>query len=77
MTSVVCHADMSLNNNKSFIFPQIRVTMTGIEFLRSDFTEYSVHEHTTVNSLGRGSVPYIVPVLDAVWLEEWTAGYDR
>ncbi len=33
------------NNNKSFIFPQISVTMTGIEFLRSDFTGYSVHEH--------------------------------
>ncbi len=45
------------NNNKSFIFPQISVTMTGIEFLRSDFTEYSVHEHTSVNSPGRGSVP--------------------
>jgi hypothetical protein len=45
------------NNNKSFIFPQIRVTMTGIEFLRSGFTEYSVHEHASVNSLGRGSVP--------------------
>jgi hypothetical protein len=45
------------NNNKSFIFPQISVTMTGIEFLSSDFTGYSVHEHASVNSLGRGSVP--------------------
>jgi hypothetical protein len=38
------------NNNKSFIFPQIRVTMTGIEFLRSGFTGYSVHEHASVIS---------------------------